>query len=511
MTYEHRRDLNACGPELACSAHLGVPGHARQWHQRARVCAGGRNPESGERLPLETSPEIVISSLVGEGGDLRRASDQRSVDNVLRKHQDDLGPDTILGISVGYLNASARTHGVPPYVLLRDIAGLDGPDAADIPTLLLNVLNGGAHARTNPILSDFPEYLLVPRSSQLKDYLAPFREIQQHVRRELGRLSVIDNDGSPVHTSPTSDNRAWIEFLLDILEDLGLASEFDVMIDASANDFERDGLYRFSRTDGRVFDRDQFVEYWLALSNDYPMVLIEDPFAEDDFGAWTRLQEQVRGSTLVGDNLCSTDASKIRHAADEHMIGAVLIKPNQAGTVTETVAAVTTAVECGVAPIPSHRSVETDVPWLADLCYAFNAAACEAGPACRISRPFRKSTGSFATRPKTTEPCRCDEWVGRFRARRGNQYHHDTACLHCVRWGAQDCRPAGRAALGCRGHGIPETRVWVSSRPTRGCDLVTVVQSIGDRTVGDRATRLRDTDPTRMCRAGLRRDGRPGA
>lgn len=339
----------------------------------------GETRSRAERFPLKTSPENVISSLVGEGGDLRRASDQRSVDYVLREYQDELGPDTILGISVGYLNASARTREAPPYVMLRSIAGLDGPVAAGLPTLLLNILNGGAHARTNPILSDFPEYLLVPRSSQLKDYLAPFREIQQHVRRELGRMSVVDNDGSPVHVSPRSDNRVWIEFLLDILEDLRLTSDFDVMIDASANDFESDGLYRFSRTDGRVFDRDQFVEYWLALSSDYPMVLIEDPFAEDDFGAWMRLQEELRGSTLVGDNLCSTDASKIRHAADEHMIGAVLIKPNQAGTVTETVAAVTAAVECGVAPIPSHRSVETDIPWLADICYAFEVQHAKLG------------------------------------------------------------------------------------------------------------------------------------
>ncbi len=331
----------------------------------------GETRSRAERTPLESLPENVINSLVGEDGDLRRASDQRSVDKVLREHRDDLGPDAALGISVAYLNASARTCEVPPYVMLRITAGLDGPVASGLPTLLLNVLNGGAHARTNPILSDFPEYLLVPRSSQLRDYLPPFREVQQHVRRELARMSVVDNDGSPVHASPTSDNRAWIEFLLDILGRLGLANEFDLMIDASANDFESEGLYRFSRTDGRVFDQDQFVEYWLELSKDYPMVLIEDPFAEGDFGAWIRLQDQVRGSTLVGDNLCSTDASKIRQASANHMIGAVLIKPNQAGTVTDTVDAVIAASESGIAPIPSHRSVETDVPWLADLCHAF--------------------------------------------------------------------------------------------------------------------------------------------
>lgn len=339
----------------------------------------GETRSRAERPPLKTLPEDVIISLVSESGDLRRASDQRSVDNVLREHRDDLGPDTALGISVAYLNASARTREVPPYVMLRSIAGLESPATSDLPTLLLNVLNGGAHARTNPILSDFPEYLLVPRSSQLKDYLPPFRAIQQQVRRELGSMSVVENDGSPVHVSPRSDNREWIEFLLSVLERLGLENEFDLMIDASANDFESDGLYRFSLTDGRVFDQGQFVEYWLELSNDYPIALIEDPFAEDDFGAWISLHEQVRGSTIVGDNLCSTDASKIRDASARRMIGAVLIKPNQAGTVTDAVDAVAAAVENGIAPIPSHRSVETDVPWLADLCWAFGSEFAKLG------------------------------------------------------------------------------------------------------------------------------------
>jgi len=339
----------------------------------------GETRSRAERPPLRTLPEDVINSLVGESGDLRRASDQRSVDKVLREHLDDLGPDTALGISVAYLNASARTREVPPYVMLRSIAGLDGPATPGLPTLLLNVLNGGAHARTNPILSDFPEYLLVPRSSQLKDYLPPFREIQQQVLRELGSMSVVDNDGSPVHAAPRSDNRAWIELLLGVLERLGLENEFDLMIDASANDFESDGLYRFSRTDGRVFNRDEFVEYWLELSSDYPMALIEDPFAEDDFGAWIRLHEQARGSTIVGDNLCSTDASKIRNASEQNMIGAVLIKPNQAGTVTDAVDAVAAAVDSGISPIPSHRSVETDVPWLADLCRAFGSEYAKLG------------------------------------------------------------------------------------------------------------------------------------
>jgi enolase len=212
-------------------------------------------------------------------------------------------------------------------------------------------------------------------------------------------MGVVDNNGAPVYVLPASDNRGWIEFVLDLLERLGLGNDFDLMIDASANDFENGGLYCFSRTDGRVFTREEFVEYWLMLSKDYPMALIEDPFAEDDFEAWIRLHGQALNSTLIGDNLCSTDASKIRSASAQHMIGAVLIKPNQAGTVTDAVEAVVAATESGIAPIPSHRSVETDIPWLADLCWAFGLEHAKLGLLSdfetiqKINRLLRYSAG----------------------------------------------------------------------------------------------------------------------
>ena len=310
---------------------------------------------------------------------LRGAGDQAAVDRILREHRSELGSNTILGISVGYLDATSRARNQPPYALLREMAGREGPADPGLPILLLNVLNGGAFARTNPVLSDFPEYLLVPTSSHLEDYLAPFHELQNEVRRQLGRLNVVNNNGSPVHVSPGSDNRVWIEFLLEALERLGFTRDFELMIDASAGDLASNGVYRFARTDARVLQPDELVEYWMQICRDYPMAMIEDPFAEDAFDAWIHLHRGTQHTTVVGDNLCSTDATMIRRAAREEMINAVLIKPNQAGTVTDVVEAVGAALDNDVLPIPSHRSVETDVAWLADICFAFGVGYAKLG------------------------------------------------------------------------------------------------------------------------------------
>lgn len=332
--------------------------------------AGETLSRSEQRLARDASDEQIRDVLGGLAG-LLGAPNQATVDGILRRYRCELGANVTLGISVAYLDATARTRGVPPYEVIRSLAGLDGTIEPTLPTLLLNVLNGGAYARTNPVLSDFPEYLLVPRSRDLDDYLPPFLSILEHIRRRLSGMDVVEYEGLSVHVVPAVDNRVWIELVLDVLEELGLGSEFNMMIDASAGDLERDGRYHLERTTGEAMDSEEFAEYWAKLAADYPLTLIEDPFSEDDFDAWARLRETAKASTLVGDNLCSTDAATIERAAKEGLVGAVLIKPNQAGTVTDVIDATTAARNNEVEPIPSHRSIETDSAWLADVCAAF--------------------------------------------------------------------------------------------------------------------------------------------
>jgi enolase len=339
------------------------------------VSAHGSAPSGETRSRFEGSPtsgDALRDGVGGLGADdaVFQVSGQRAVDASLMQHRDLLGTNGTLGISVAYLEASARSRGVPPYVLLREMAGIDVHAPARVPRLLLNVLNGGAHARTNPVQSDFPEYLLVPVAGEVEDHLDAFDGVISGVRRALDRLPVVVVGGTPVHVAAPRDNRTWIELLLGVLDRLGLGDDFGVMIDASAGDLEWGGRYRFDRTDGSVMDRDELIAYWSKLSADYSLVMIEDPFSEEDPRAWADLHV-VTASMLVGDNLTNTDATRIADAGTFGRVDAVLVKPNQAGSVSATVDAVLAARSHGIAPIPSHRSIETDVPWLADVCHAF--------------------------------------------------------------------------------------------------------------------------------------------
>jgi enolase len=143
------------------------------------------------------------------------------------------------------------------------------------------------------------------------------------------------------------------------------------MIDAAAGHLRtRDG-YQLTLTQGGLLSTEQMLGYWREILSQYPVQLLEDPFGEQDVQAWAALTAEFPDRLIAGDDLCSGQASAIEAAADRGMISAVMIKPNQAGTVTAVVRAMKIAMKRGLVAIPSHRSIETEPNWLSDLCYAF--------------------------------------------------------------------------------------------------------------------------------------------
>jgi enolase 1/2/3 len=337
--------------------------------------AFGSAPEgetTGRFEDRTAAPESLASIVAAVDRDpsVRAAAGQSAVDAALSERPDPLPNAVSLGISLAYLHAMAKAGGVEDFIILEQMAGSDRDDDAEVPRLLLNVLNGGAHARTNPVLSDFPEFLLVPCSSDVDRYVEMFHAIDRVVRERLAGLDREIVDGAIVHVAPSRSNRVWIELLIDVLGAVGVSDEFELMIDASAGDLVDGDHYHFRRTDGARMDTPALVDHWVSIAREYPIAMIEDPFAEDDEPGWAALAATIGEAMVVGDNLTSTDAARIGHASRNHLIGATLIKPNQAGTVTATMRAVASARASGIAAIPSHRSVETDDDWLADLCLA---------------------------------------------------------------------------------------------------------------------------------------------
>jgi enolase len=330
---------------------------------------GSESDESGETV-VQTICEGDFTS-----GDI----DQIQYDMWLDVHRPIIGQNNAFALSLAFLNAGCNSLNLDPHDMLTRIYGVTNPKVGHIPRLLLNVLNGGQHAYTNPIQSDFSEYLLVPRSDGLQAQVDEFHAINQIVSDKLGRLPMVRVGSNWVHRQTSADNRKWIDFLLDILRIEGLDYNFDVMVDASAGDLFENGKYQFRVTDGRVFTPDDFVEYWSSLLKDYPISILEDPFAEEDARSWRALTKRFSDLLITGDNLCATDARRISNAAEGGLVSAVLIKPNQAGTVTATVRALQAAKEFGIPPIPSHRSIETENSFLSDLCYAYGVRYAKLG------------------------------------------------------------------------------------------------------------------------------------
>lgn len=303
---------------------------------------------------------------------LGRPLDQAELDGFLTECIPSFGRNLCHALSLAFHEA-LRASGV------RWAAADAGP-AGPPPRLCLNVINGGRHAYTNPVLSDFPEYLLVARADDLEEVVAQHADIQRAVRDALRPLPKTMVSGNEVSCFGVADNRACLEFLCALLDRLGLGAAFDLMVDASAGDlWEVDG-YRLPLTDGRSYDCEAFVAYWLDLLGQYPLRFLEDPFAETDEASWGALSA-ARGDCLtIGDNLYASDAERIRAGAAAGLTQGVILKPNQAGTVTALYAAFEATIGSGQVAIASHRSVSTESTFVAEAACRLGARFIKIGP-----------------------------------------------------------------------------------------------------------------------------------
>ena len=206
-------------------------------------------------------PETVIRSLEAVGV-LGREIDQAGFDAVLEAEIPRIGRNNAFGLSLAFYNATRQNR------TLHELFGRP-PGRLTPPRLCLNILNGGWHAYTNPVLSDFHEYILVAKTTDLEAVIADHSEIQRTVREKLLGQAKTVVSGHPVNRFATADNRECIDFLLKVRDGLNLADKYDLMIDASAGDLWSDGGYRLPITDGSVRTPEQFHGYWLDIIREY--------------------------------------------------------------------------------------------------------------------------------------------------------------------------------------------------------------------------------------------------
>ncbi len=325
-----------------------------------------------EDRKIEISPETIIGRL-NEAGVIGRDIDQEGFDAALEKEIPLVGRNNAFSLSLAFFNAAQRNRP------LHEIFGR--PKARLTPPFLcLNILNGGWHAYTNPVLSDFHEYILVAKSADLEDVIGDHNDIQRTVRARLLTQPKTVVSGNPVNRFATADNRECIDFLLGVRDGLGLAKKFDLMIDASGGDLWTDGAYRLPITDGSARTPEQFHEYWVDIVRQYGLGVLEDPFREQDPESWRRLTASQSACKVIGDNFYSSHAGRIEEGAAKGYTHGAVIKPNQAGSVTAVRRAVEVCQRTGQIAITSHRSISTEETFLSTLTCMYGVSLIKIGP-----------------------------------------------------------------------------------------------------------------------------------
>jgi len=324
---------------------------------------------------------VLRDSLVG-----RDPADQAGIDRRMREldgteNKSHLGANAILAVSLANAHAAARMRRMPLY------RHLGGDDAFVLPVPMMNIVNGGAHADNS---LDIQEFMIVPAGlPSFREALRCGAEIFHRLKKILldrGLATAVGDEGGFAPNLPS--NEAALGVILEAVEKAGYHPGHDVWLglDAASNEFCANGTYHLE-SEGRRFSAAQFAEYLAALAERYPILTIEDGMAESDWEGWAiltrRLGQKVQ---LVGDDLFVTNTEILARGIAEGGANAILIKPNQIGTLTETLAAIEMATKAGYASVVSHRSGETEDSTIADIAVGTAATQIKTGSLSRSDR-----------------------------------------------------------------------------------------------------------------------------
>jgi enolase len=308
--------------------------------------------------------------------------DQAALDATLVKldgteNKGRLGANALLGVSLAAAKAAAAEAGVPLYRWIGD------EDGHVLPVPMLNVINGGAHARNS---LDLQEFMVVPGGAEsFSDAFRIAVEVFHTLKKlldERGLATAVGDEGGFAPDLGSSEEA--IEVILEAAERAGHRERVGIALDPAMSELYEDGVYRF---EGREASPEDLTEYWAGLVDRYPIVSIEDGAAEDDWGTWKSLTERLGNrEQLVGDDLFVTNVERLRRGIDEGVANAILVKINQIGTLTETLETIALARSAGYATVISHRSGETEDTTIADLAVATNAGQIKAGAPTRSDR-----------------------------------------------------------------------------------------------------------------------------
>ena len=315
--------------------------------------------------------------------------DQNGIDDKMLEidgtdNKANIGANAILGVSLAVARAAAEELKQPLY---RYIGGVN---ANLLPIPMMNILNGGAHA-DNGI--DFQEFMVMPVGAEsFSDALRMGTEVFHHLKAVLKKQGLSTNVGDEGGFAPNiKSNEEALKYVIQAIETAGYKPGEDIYIamDAAASEFydaERK-IYKFKKSTGDELTSSQMVDYWADWAKKYPIISIEDGFAEDDWDGWKGISDRIGNDVqLVGDDLFVTNVNRLVEGINKGVANSILIKVNQIGTLSETIEAVQLAQTHGYTSVMSHRSGETEDTTIADLAVALSCGQIKTGSASRSDR-----------------------------------------------------------------------------------------------------------------------------
>lgn len=298
------------------------------------------------------------------------------------ENKEKLGANALLAVSLAAAKAAAASQKMPLYQYLSN-----NQSEYLLPVPMMNIINGGAHADNNLAIQEF--MILPVGLPTFSEALRAGTEVFHHLKQLLKHKKYNTNVGDEGGFAPDLPNQeAALELILEAIVKAGYQPEKDIYLglDVASSEFYRDGRYHLSG-ENKILTAEEFIEYLTNLVTRYPIISVEDGMAENDWQGWQRLTKRLGHRVqLVGDDLFVTNTSILQKGIDEHIANAILIKPNQIGTLTETLAAIQLAKSANYNTIISHRSGETEDATIADLAVATNAGQIKTGSLCRTDR-----------------------------------------------------------------------------------------------------------------------------
>lgn len=323
---------------------------------------------------------IIAPELIGED-----ASNQQEIDRMMialdgTPNKSKLGANAMLGVSLAVAKACSLAYEMPLY---RYLGGIN---ATTLPTPMMNIINGGAHADNN---IDFQEFMIAPVGAvNFQEAIRMGAEVFHALKAVLNAKGLATSVGDEGGFAPNlGSNEEGIEVILEAIKNAGYTTEqIKICLDVASSEFYKNGKYELEG-EGKSFTREEMVDFLANWADKYPIISIEDGMAEEDWEGWKMLTERLDDRCqLVGDDLFVTNVKLLEKGIQKDIANSILIKVNQIGTLSETLEAINMAHNAGYTAISSHRSGETEDTFIADLAVATNCGQIKTGSASRSDR-----------------------------------------------------------------------------------------------------------------------------